>query len=75
MATLAERLVEAEAAYHDWSIGKHARAYTDQNGERVEFSTDGLRRLPAYIKQLKIDIAAEASGSTVDEGPIRLVIL
>jgi hypothetical protein len=71
MATLAERLVEAEAAYHDLQIGKSARVYADQNGERVEFTAANAARLLGYIKDLKLQIANENAGTTQSEGPMR----
>lgn len=67
MATLQERLNEAEAAYHDLQIGKSVRVFVDQNGERVEYSAANAARLAAYIADLKRQI------SNVGHGPIWLV--
>ena len=70
MATVAERLVEAESAYHDLLLGKGVRAFTDQNGERVEYSAANPARLLAYIADLKSQIAAAAGFGAVT-GPMR----
>ena len=53
MATVAERLAEAEAAYHDLLRGQSVRALVDQNGERIEYNRADLPRLAAYIESLK----------------------
>lgn len=71
MATLAEKLVQAEAAYHDLMIGRSARVVVDQNGERVEFTAANASRLAAYIADLKAQIGA-ASGTRVNRGPLRV---
>jgi hypothetical protein len=71
MATLAERLVEAESAYHDLLTGKGVRAFTDQNGERVEYSAANPSKLLAYIAWLKAQIAAAAGYATEITGPMR----
>lgn len=47
------RLSEAETAYHDLRLGKQARVFVDQNGERVEFAVANASRLQAYIMELK----------------------
>ena len=47
------RLADAEAAYHDLRLGKQARVFVDQNGERVEFAVANAGRLQAYITELK----------------------
>ena len=53
MVTLAERLTEAEKAWHDLMTGQAVVAVYDSNGERVEFR-DALR---LYILDLKSQIA------------------
>lgn len=45
-------LMEADAAWHALNTGASVRAVTDQNGERLEFSTANRAGLLAYIKQL-----------------------
>lgn len=58
MATLAEKLVEAEAAYHALMLGQSARTVMDASGERVEYTAANASRLAAYIEELKQQIAA-----------------
>lgn len=59
MATLslAQRLVQAEDAYHSLMTGRQAIVVVDQNGERVEFSRASGPQLAAYIQSLKQEIA------------------
>lgn len=58
MATIAEQLVEAEAAYHSLITGRSARVVIDQNGERVEFVAANRQQLYLYILSLKAQLAA-----------------
>ncbi|MEM1131134.1 MAG: gpW family head-tail joining protein [Pseudomonadota bacterium] len=58
--TLAERLAEAEAAYHRLQIGQAAVAVHDQNGERIEFRPATVRYLAAYIEDLRRQIAGQS---------------
>lgn len=69
MATLTERLAEAEAAYHDLQTGRMARVFVDQNGERVEYVAANRAGLAAYIRELKALIAND--GAAPCEGPMR----
>jgi len=62
MATLQEKLDEAEQVYHDWQVGKVARRYRDSNGEEVEYSVEGLRRLGAYIADLRRQLGTGCVG-------------
>lgn len=62
MATLAERLTEAENALHELQIGKSVRVFVDQNGERVEYTAANRRDLAAYIQSLKRQIGSVANG-------------
>ena len=55
--TTAEKLVAAEAAYHDLMIGKSAKVFVDQNGERVEFTAANAAYLRQYIDALRAEIA------------------
>ena len=57
MATLAEKLVQAEAAYHALMIGESARVVVDSSGERVEYTATNSAKLEAYIAKLKYEIA------------------
>lgn len=66
MATLAEQLAEAQAAYHDLQIGKAVRVFVDQNGERLEYTSANRSALLVYINDLKAQITPPASS-----GPMR----
>ena len=70
MATLQEKLAEAEDALHQLMIGTSARVVVDQNGERVEFTATNAGRLQAYIDRLKRQISGAAP-----VGPARPVFL
>lgn len=54
--TLAEKLAEAEAAYHSLVTGTQPKVVVDQNGERVEYTAASATRLYLYIQQLKREI-------------------
>lgn len=69
MATLAERLVEAEAAYHSLLIGQGIAELRDQNGETVRYSKTDIGALRGYIAALKQEIAG--NGVAPSEGPMR----
>ncbi|AOR76580.1 gpW family head-tail joining protein [Novosphingobium resinovorum] len=71
MPTLAERLVEAETAYHSLMTGTLARVYVDQNGERVEYVAANASKLQGYIRDLKQQIADQATGCQTYNGPLR----
>lgn len=71
MATRIEQLAEARSVYHDWRLGKVARSYTDANGEKVEYSLEGLRGLTAYIADLQRDIDL-AAGRASSGRPMRV---
>lgn len=70
--TTAEKLVEAEAAYHEIMTGSGVARFQDQNGESVTYTRANAKDLQAYIAYLKSLIAAEAGGSTY-RGPLRFV--
>lgn len=53
MATVAERLAEAEAEYHALVTGTKPRVVVDQNGERVEFTSANAGKLRQYIEALR----------------------
>jgi hypothetical protein len=59
MATLAEQLSEAQAAYHRLQIGEAPLVYVDQNGERVEYNRTTAPRLAAYISELERQMAGQ----------------
>ncbi|ATN93252.1 hypothetical protein [Marinobacter phage PS6] len=62
MATVADRLAEAEAEYHALITGTKPRVVVDQNGERVEFTTANAGRLRQYIESLKGQLSNKTSG-------------
>lgn len=53
MATLQERLDEAEAAYHSLMTGQSVVSVRDQNGESVTYSQVNAVKLSSYIAELK----------------------
>lgn len=71
LEVLQTRLAEAQAAYHAWRTGSYARTYQDSNGERVEYSAEGLRGLPGYIADLERQIAL-LLGCATTGGPLRV---
>lgn len=68
MATIAERLAEAEAAQHELLSGKAVREIVDQNGEKIAYQGANPARLAQYIDSLRAEIA----GTTVPMGPMRV---
>jgi len=66
MATIADRLAEAESAYHDLMTGKAVVEVTDQNGEKVVFHRASASKLAQYIQSLKTQVG---SGN---RGPMRV---
>ena len=71
MATAAERLVEAEAAYHALLTGKAAVEIADSNGDRVRYTSANRRDLRDYIADLKAEIAVTSRHG----GPLRPIYL
>lgn len=61
MATLAEKLVEAESEYHALVTGNKAKVIVDQNGERVEFTATNSYLLAKYIEQLKRQLGTSSN--------------
>lgn len=72
--TLAEKLVEAEAAYHDLLTGKSIVELRDSNGETVRYTAANRSSLQSYISSLKAQIAASNTGSPLYEGPLRVFL-
>jgi hypothetical protein len=70
--TLAEKLVEAEAAYHELMLNGSVRVIVDQNGERVEYTAVNPAKLLAYIASLRELIAAQG-GIFVPRGPAGVI--
>jgi hypothetical protein len=69
MATLPERLVEAEAALHDLLIGKAVAETRDSNGETLRYTMATRSALVTYIADLKRQIAG-----CLPDGPMYLVL-
>ena len=53
MATIAEQLDEARAAYHALQTGRAAVTVRDSNGEEVSYARATIGRLAAYIRDLE----------------------
>lgn len=72
MATLtaAQKLVQAEDAYHRLMIGGQPSVVVDRNGERVEFTRATAAQLMAYIELLRMQVAGTASSS---RGPLGVI--
>ena len=74
--TLAQKLVQAEDAYHRLMIGGQPLVVVDQNGERVEYTRANSAQLRAYILELQRAIASNGSasnGSTPTTGPMGVI--
>lgn len=74
MATLTERLTEAEEAYHRLMTGTSAVELRDSNGEMIRYTAANAYRLSAYIESLKGQIAAAASNAPSYTGPMRVFL-
>lgn len=57
--TLAEQLVEAEAAYHQLMTGRSVVEVTDQNGERMRYTAVNAALLKQYILDLKGQLSTD----------------
>lgn len=68
--TTAQKLVEAEQAYHEIMTGQAVSRFVDQNGESVSYSKVNIGGLAAYIAALKAELAAP-EGTTPFRGPLR----
>lgn len=68
MATLQERLDEAEAAYHALQLGQSAVEVRDSDGSSVRYTPTNVGRLLAYIQDLKSQL-----GIGDNTGPMRVV--
>ena len=64
-------LRDAESAYNDLMIGRQARVYVDQNGERVEYSMQKAGDLKSYIVNLRTMLGRPLHGLI---GPMQLRI-
>lgn len=79
MATLtaAQKLVQAEDAYHRLMIGGQPSVVVDRNGERVEFTRATAAQLLTYIELLRMQVAGTASSShgtaSSSRGPLGVI--
>jgi hypothetical protein len=70
--TIDARLAKARATYDSWMNGEFVSRFTDQNGEQISYSVEGLRRLDLYIKKLEAEKQACAGNSMFAyRGPLR----
>lgn len=69
--TLAERLVEAEAAYHSLALGQSVVEVRDASGDTLRYKSTDKSSLKAYINELKELIAADAGIAFVTRTPLR----
>lgn len=67
--TLEEKLADAEVAYHELLLGRSARVFVDQNGERVEYTAANRDSLLAYINRLQREI-----NTATPKGPLRVIL-
>lgn len=68
MATLQDRLNEAEAAYHALQTGQAVVEVRDSDGSSVRYTSANAARLYAYIEDLKRQLGF---GSVT--GPMRVI--
>lgn len=66
MATLAEQLAEAEAAYHNLMTGSAVVRFQDQNGESLTYTQATVGRLSAYIAGLRRQIGGKRPVLTIN---------
>lgn len=72
--TIDARLAKARATYDGWMNGEFVSRFTDQNGETVSYSLEGLRRLDLYIKRLEAEKQeCNGVGLFAYRGPLRFV--
>lgn len=71
MATTAQLLAQAEAAYHQLMTGTSPRVVVDQNGERIEYTAANRTGLYSYIQELKALIAAPTANPAIRR-PMRI---
>jgi hypothetical protein len=65
MISLAQRLAEAESAYHDLMVGRSAVTITDQSGDSVTYGRTRAADLASYIATLKREIAGQVTPHTI----------
>lgn len=67
--TTAQKLEDAEKAYHDLLTGRALRVVVDRNGERVEFTAANRQMLKAYIDELRTQLGLGGSSN----GPLQFL--
>lgn len=70
LATLEQRLDEAEEAHHKLMMGDRAVDISWADGQSVSFQKAEIRKLENYIQELKNDIARAKGASK--RGPIQV---
>ncbi len=65
------RLAEARAALHQLMLGRSAKAITDQNGDKVEFTQTNKADLIAYIQSLEAQCGSGAGCCGASNGPLQ----
>jgi len=69
--TVAQRLAEAQQAYHDIMIGGAVSRFVDQNGEQVQYTRANSTLLGIYIQKL-LDEQAACNGQPMQyRGPLK----
>ena len=71
MATLGERLVEAQDAYHQLMTGRAAVRVRDADGSEIQYTQANKNSLSAYISLLESQIANASQSPCV--APMRLI--
>ncbi len=69
MASLQDRLNEAEAAYHALQCGQAVAEVRDQNGESIRYTTANAYRLLGYIQDLRRQLGLTTPSYT----PMRVI--
>lgn len=69
----AQKLAQAEAAYHNLMVNGAVKVVVDQNGERVEYTAVNAANLLRYIDELRRQVAAEAGLVPITRGPARVI--
>lgn len=68
---LRQKRAEAEEALHQIMTGQQPRAFTDQNGESVQYNAASVGKLRTYIAQLDRQIALLLNRRASFKGPMR----
>lgn len=69
MQTLAQRLQEAEEAYHALTTGRAVAEVRDADGSTIRYSKTEAPLLNTYILSLRAEIARDPAAAT--PGPMR----